>query len=77
MTSNSDFADLFAALNAAGAEYLLVGAHALAVHGVIRGAKDLAVWIRPSAANAPRVLSALASFGAPLSGVTIDDFARP
>jgi hypothetical protein len=77
MTSSSDFADLFAALNAADAEYLLVGAHALAVHGVIRGTKDLDVWVRPSPENAPRVYRALASFGAPLSEVTPTDFSEP
>jgi hypothetical protein len=77
MTSSSDFADLFAALNAAEAEYLLVGAHALAVHGVIRGTKDLDVWVRPSPENAPRVYRALASFGAPLSDVSAADFSEP
>ena len=77
MTNSSDFADLFAALNAARADYLLVGAHALAVHGVIRGTKDLNVWVRPSADNAPRVYRAIASFGAPLAGVTVDDFSKP
>lgn len=77
MTSNSDFADLFAELNAGGAEYLVIGAHALAVHGVVRGTKDMDVWVRPSPENATRVYSALARFGAPLEGVTADDFARP
>jgi hypothetical protein len=77
MTNNSDFADLFAALNAAGADYLLIGAHALAVHGFIRGTKDLDVWVRPSAENAPRVHRALVSFGAPVGDVSVDDFARP
>jgi hypothetical protein len=75
MTNNSDFADLFAALNAAGADYLLIGAHALAVHGFIRGTKDLDVWVRPSAENAPRVHRALVDFGAPVGDVSV--FARP
>jgi hypothetical protein len=33
MQVNQDFRDLFAELNAAGAEFLIVGAHALAAHG--------------------------------------------
>ena len=45
MKTNSDFRDLLAALNAAGAEYLVVGAHALAAHGHPRASKDLAVWV--------------------------------
>jgi hypothetical protein len=77
MKNSSDFAELFAVLNAAGAEYLLIGAHALAVHGFIRGTKDLDVWIRPSSQNAARVHRALAVFGAPLGDVTVEDFATP
>jgi len=41
---NPDFRDLFAALNDAGAKYLLVGGYALAVHNVPRFTKDLDVW---------------------------------
>ena len=41
MQTNTDFRDLFAELNAAGAEYLVVGAYALAAHGHVRATKDL------------------------------------
>ena len=68
MKISSDFADLFAELNAAGAEYLIIGAHALAIHGVVRGTKDMDVWVRPSPENAARVHRALGRFGAPLDG---------
>jgi hypothetical protein len=71
-----DFRDLFAAFNAEGVEYLLVGAHALAVHGHLRATKDLDVWVRPSMGNAERVIAALRAFGAPTDQVTVDDFAR-
>lgn len=74
---NRDFRDLFAELNAAGVEYLLVGAHALAVHGHIRATKDLDVWIRPHFQNAERVLKALAVFGAPVGRLRAEDFASP
>jgi hypothetical protein len=33
MTVNPDFRDLFAALNATGADFLVVGGYAVAVHG--------------------------------------------
>ena len=75
MQTNSDFRDLFAALNAAEAEYLVVGALALAAHGHVRATKDLDVWVRPTPENAARVHSALASFGAPLRDLTVDDLA--
>ena len=63
---NLDFRDLLYAFNAANTEYLVVGAHALAAHGLIRATRDFDVWVRPSSANARRVLQALANFGAPL-----------
>ena len=71
--ANQDFRDLFAAFNGAGVEYLVVGAHALAAHGHVRATKDLDVWVRPTAPNAHRVLSALQVFGAPLHGLRVAD----
>ena len=74
---NSDFRDLLAAFNARGVEYLVVGAHALAAHGLIRATKDLDVWVRPRPDNAARVMEALVEFGAPLHDLTVDDLSRP
>ena len=74
---NSDFSDLLSAFNAEGVEYLVVGAHALAAHGHIRATKDMDVWTRPNLDNAPRVLRALASFGAPLHDLSAQDLAGP
>ena len=74
---NRDFRDLFAELNAAGVEYLVVGAHALAVHGHVRATKDLDVWVRPSQRNAQSVLNALGSFGAPIANISVADLTTP
>ena len=74
---NRDFVEMLSALSAAGAEYLVVGAHAMAAHGVPRATGDLDIWVRPSAANAARVRDALARFGAPLHDLTIEDLAAP
>jgi len=41
MPLNPDFRDLFAALNAAAAEFLLVGGYALGVHAAPRFTRDL------------------------------------
>lgn len=72
---NDDFRDLLIALLDAGARFLVVGAHAMAVHGVPRATGDLDVWFVPEAANADLVWKALAAFGAPLAalGFTRDD----
>lgn len=77
MPVNPDFRDIFAALNAAGADYLVVGAHALAVHGHVRATKDLDVWVRCDGANAARVHEALRAFGAPLQNLSVEDLATP
>lgn len=59
--------------------FLVVGAHALAVHGVPRATQDLDVWIDPSAENAQLTLNALVKFGAPVHalGVTLGDLSAP
>jgi hypothetical protein len=49
---NDDFRDILAALNRAGADYLVIGAHAMAVHGVPRATGDLDIWVRPDLGNA-------------------------
>jgi hypothetical protein len=74
---NRDFVEMLSALSVAGAEYLVVGAHALAAHGVPRATGDLDIWVRPSAANASRVRDALARFGAPLEDLSATDLASP
>lgn len=76
---NVDFRDVLLALSAEGAEFLVVGAHALALHGVPRATGDLDVLVRPSLDNAARVMRALVRFGAPIAsaGVTTEDFATP
>ncbi len=61
-----DFRDLLLELADAGAEFVLVGGWAMAVHGRTRATEDLDVFVRPSPDNASRVFAALAAFGAPV-----------
>lgn len=68
---NEDYRDILAALVAQQARFLVVGAHALAVHGYPRATVDIDIWIEPSSANAERVWRALADFGAPLDDLDI------
>jgi len=74
MSMLRDQRDLLCALNAEGVEYLVVGGHAVNMHGVPRLTKDLDVFIRGSEANSERVFRALAKFGAPLAGLSAADF---
>ena len=73
---NPDFKELLLTFNAHNVEYLVVGAHALAVHGHVRATKALDVWVRPEKTNAQKVVQALSKFGAPLGDLTADDLSR-
>ncbi len=76
---NQDFQDMLAALLASGARFLVVGAHALAVHGVVRATGDLDIWVLADAVNAERIWEALRRFGAPMEtlGAVPGDLTRP
>jgi hypothetical protein len=79
MDWNPDFLDMIAALREEGAEFLVVGAFALAAHGVPRATGDLDLWVRPGMGNAERVWRALQRFGAPVeaAGLTVEDLVNP
>lgn len=63
---NRDFLDFLRCLLEAGARFLVVGAHAMAVHGIPRATGDLDVWVAHDPGNAVRVWDALLRFGAPV-----------
>ncbi len=71
---HSDFSDLLREFITEQVKFLVVGAHALAVHAEPRATGDLDVFVANDAENARRVYRALARFGAPLDNVTPDDF---
>lgn len=74
-----DWIDMIRALLEAQARFLVVGAHALAVHGVPRGTQDLDILIDPVPENADRVWQALLIFGAPVAslGISKADLVEP
>ena len=76
---NEDFRDLLAALLGVEARFLVVGAHALAVHGVPRATGALDVWIAADPANAERVWYCTHALRAPVAtlGVSRDDLTQP
>ena len=57
-----DYEEFVESLNASGARYLIVGAHAVAFHARPRATKDFDLFIEPIPANAERVLDAIRSF---------------
>ena len=74
---NPDFRDMLSCLKGEGVEFLLVGAYALAAHGLIRATGDIDVRLRISPDNARKVIRALAKFGAPTSDLSEVDFTSP
>jgi hypothetical protein len=57
----------------------VVGAHAMAVHGIPRATGDLDIWVRPDAENAKKAWQALIDFGAPVEALHLspEDLTRP
>lgn len=75
----ADYHDLLTSFVEFSVRFLVVGAHALAAHGVPRVTGDMDVWVEPTTDNASRVWRALADFGAPLDTLSVaqSDFVRP
>jgi len=77
MQLNPHFFDLLSEFNAARVRYLVVGAYVLSYYGRPRTTGDLDLWVDSTLANAQRVFRALRGFGAPLEGISSDDFVTP
>jgi predicted nucleotidyltransferase len=74
--ASEDIRDFLTALSAAGVEFVIVGAHALAAHGRVRATGDLDVLVRASRDNALKLEQAIREFaGRSLEyfGVSIDE----
>ena len=74
---NPDYREILSALSAATAEFLVVGAYAMAVHGLPRATGDLDIWVGTRGDNPARVRRALERFGAPLEQLAVDDLSKP
>jgi hypothetical protein len=74
---SQDFNELLSAFNEHRVKYLVVGGYAVALHAQPRATKDLDLFVQPDSDNAKAVFSALAQFGAPLAGLTPEDFLEP
>jgi len=76
MIFEKDFIDFIELLNIHQVEYMVVGAHALAFHGRPRHTGDLDIWIKPSLANAQKMVDVLKDFGFDSLGLTKEDFLK-
>ena len=77
LLANKDFREFVELLNSNGVRFLIVGGHAVALHGYPRFTGDLDVWVATDPENAERVTKALSDFGFGSLKFTARDFARP
>lgn len=73
MKLQQDLREFVERLNVENVDYVIVGAHALAVHGHPRYTGDLDILLRPSQENAERVLTVLNGFGFDDLGIGLED----
>jgi hypothetical protein len=73
MEIHPDFNELLGLFAEEKVEFVLVGAYALAHHGVPRATGDLDILVRPTPENAQAVLRALARFGFGSLDITVED----
>jgi len=74
---NPDYRDILSIFNEEKVEYLVIGAYALAAHGLPRATGDIDLWINRDEQNAGGVWRSLVKFGAPLSDLKESDFSSP
>lgn len=74
MSLYKDLREFIELLNSRGVEYLVVGAHCLAFHGVARATGDLDFFVRVSPDNAQRLAEVVTGFGFASTGLNAKDF---
>jgi hypothetical protein len=77
MQLSKDLREFVELLNSRKIKYLLVGGHAVALHGHPRYTGDVDFLIDASAENAARVAEAISDFGFAGLGLKADDFRAP
>jgi hypothetical protein len=73
----NEWSEFLRSLSAHRVRFLVVGAHALAAHGLPRYTADLDVLVDPTPANARRLGAALTEFGFEALGRAYERFAEP
>jgi hypothetical protein len=77
MKLSADLREFIELLNSHAVEFLIVGAHALAWHGLPRYTKDIDFLVHAEAANAEALLRVLDHFGFGALGLQPKDFLKP
>ncbi|MDQ3020774.1 MAG: nucleotidyltransferase [Bacteroidota bacterium] len=71
---HQDYREFIELLNENNADYLIVGAFAMAFHGHPRNTGDIDFWIRNNNLNAGKVFNVIKNFGFPINEISERDF---
>src|SRR5579859_4688479 len=74
---NPDFKEMLSVLSGEKVDYLIVGAYALAGHGLVRATGDIDIFVKPNLENSKKIYKALQVFSAPLAKIQPDTFSQP
>jgi hypothetical protein len=77
LLQNKDFREFVELLNSHEVKFLIVGGHAVGLHGHPRFTGDLDIWVATDPANAVRMVKVLEAFGFGGLKFTPRDFERP
>jgi len=77
MLQSPDFKELLSILEKHKVRYLVIGGYAVMLYSEPRWTKDLDLWISVDPENSKAIFRALREFGAPLTGLTEENFAEP
>jgi len=77
MGLSKDWREFLELLNSRGVDYIIVGAHSLALHGRPRYTGDLDILVRSTHENARVLVDILNEFGFAQSGFDETDFLKP
>ncbi|HEU5247284.1 MAG TPA: hypothetical protein VFU09_09365 [Candidatus Udaeobacter sp.] len=77
MSLSKDWKEFLELLNSRGVDYVIVGAHSLALHGRPRYTGDLDILVRSTPENARLLVGILNEFGFAQSGFKEADFLQP
>jgi hypothetical protein len=72
-----DWIELLNLFNAGKVRFMIIGGFAVIKYAEPRFTKDIDIWVGVDFENARRVYEALRQFGAPLAGITPEDFTKP
>lgn len=75
MKLSDDLREFIELLNSHGVEFVIVGAHALAWHGLPRYTKDVDFFVNTAAKNRDALAGVIEAFGFESTGLSAEDFA--